>query len=426
MDERTTEDLRETKPGRQRPVQAPVSRRRRWPAFVGLLAVAVAALAWWLLERPAPQTTPAGRGNTATATPVVTDTAQKADIDITLDALGTVTSLATVTIKSQISGHLTHIAFEEGQMVKQGDPLAEIDARPYELTLAQAQGQLLRDQALLDDAQLDLARYQKLAVTNAIPKQQLDTQASLVKQDQGVVAGDQAQIDTAKLNIAYCHIVAPVSGRVGLRQVDLGNYVTPGDATGIVVITQLQPIAVIFTLPEDDLPPILKRLHDNAKLSVTAFDRSGATQLATGSLSTLDNQIDTTTGTLKLKAQFANTDESLFPNQFVNIRLLVDVLRDTTVVPSGAIQRGAPGTFVYLVNADQTVAVRPVTLGPTSGDRVTVRTGLSTGDRIVVDGADRLRDGAKVSVPNANGGSATPGGPATAQPGGRRGSRNGP
>jgi multidrug efflux system membrane fusion protein len=396
MDTRTTEDRQETLPGRQRPKRV---RHRARAGVIGVL-VAIGAATWWYLNRLAPQA-PTGRPSTAIAIPVGAATAETGDIDILLDELGTVTSLATVTIRSQISGYLTQVAFTEGQIVKQGDLLAQIDSRPYELALSQAEGQLARDQALLADARLDLARFQLLAKTNAIPKQQLDTQDALVKQDEGIVKSDQAMIGTAKLNIAYCHIVAPVNGRVGLRLVDQGNYVTPTDASGIVVITQLEPITVVFTVPEDNVPQILKRLHVNAKLPATAYDRSGNTKLATGSLLTLDNQIDVTTGTLKLKAQFANDDESLFPNQFVNIRLLVDALHDTTVVPTSAIQRGAPGTFVYLIKPDLTVTAQPVTLGPANGDRVSIASGLAPGDRVVVDGADRLREGAKVDVRNS-------------------------
>src|SRR5579883_3039214 len=248
------------------------------------------------------------------AMPVVVAPAVTGDIDITLNALGTVTSLATVTIKSQISGYLMNVAYQEGQVVKKGDLLAEIDSRPYELALKNAQGALERDQAMLQQAELDLKRYQDLAKTNAIPRQQLDQQVALVAQDKGNVLSDQAQIETQKLNIAYCHIVAPVTGRVGLRLVDQGNYVTPNDATGLVVITQFQPITVIFPVAEDNLPQITRRLKAAGTLPVTAFDRSGSVKLATGELRTLDNQIDTTTGTLKLRAEFANDDETLFPN----------------------------------------------------------------------------------------------------------------
>jgi multidrug efflux system membrane fusion protein len=259
---------------------------------------------------------------------------------------------------------------------------------------------------MLQGAELDLKRYQDLVKTNAIARQQLDQQSALVLQDRGLVMSDQAQIDTQKLNIAYCHIVAAVSGRVGLRLVDQGNYVTPGDSGGIAVITQLRPISVVFTVAEDNLPQIVKRIRAEATLPVTAFDRSGATMLATGELKTLDNQIDTTTGTLKLRAEFANEDEILFPNQFVNVKLLVDVLHNTTIVPTSAIQRGAPGTFVYLVDAENRVTVKQVTLGPTSGDRVAVRSGLAAGDLVVIDGADKLRNGARIALRDPNGGGA--------------------
>jgi membrane fusion protein, multidrug efflux system len=409
MDDRTKTERPEAWPGPQTrptpasPKQTPPARGRRLlrRAFGVLLVVlAVAAVAWWARERPQSS---APRGGRSAVPPVATAAVQSGDINVTINALGTVTSLATVTIRSQISGQIVRVAFTEGQIVKQGDLLVEIDSRPYQLALAQAEGALKRDQALLQAAQLDLERYQNLAKTNAIPRQQLDTQAALVLQDQGLVITDQAQIDTAKLNIAYCHIVAPVSGRVGLRQVDQGNYVTAGDATGLVVLTQLTPISVVFTTAEDNLPPILRRVQAGATLPVAAYDRSGRTKIATGSLLTFDNQIDTTTGTVKLRAQFDNADNALFPNQFVNVELLVDVMHDTPVVPSSAIQRGAPGTFVYLVNADNTVAVRKVELGPVNGDRVAIKSGLAPGDQVVVDGADKLRDGATITLRQENG-----------------------
>jgi multidrug efflux system membrane fusion protein len=435
MDDRTTTDFIRTQP-----LDRPVTRTRvksKTGRRLGLLLLLIGAAAagWWVYNRqPAPP--PARQNAFAGVMPVVAAPAVTGDIDITLNGLGTVTSLATVTVKSQISGQLIRVAYQEGQTINKGDLVAEIDSRPYELALAQAQGALERDQALLQSAELDLKRYQDLAKTNAIPRQQLDTQVSLVAQDKGLVIADKAQIDTQKLNIAYCHIVSPVTGRAGLRLVDPGNYVTANDAGGIVVITQLQPISVIFTVAEDNLPQIVKRLRAGATLPVTAFDRSGATALATGTLKTLDNQIDTTTGTLKLRAEFVNQDDSLFPNQFVNVRLLIDTLRDAVVVPTSAIQRGAPGTFVYLVNADNTVAVRPVTLGPSSAERVAIQAGLAPGDRVVVDGADKLRSGARVVPRNADGGAGggrAPGGnpptgrgaaTGTADPGGNAGAGN--
>jgi len=385
-------------------------------AVVLLLIVAVA---WWIETRPAAQ--PAGgRAGAGAPMSIVPATVAMGDIDITLDALGTVTSLSSVTVRTQITGQLINIDFREGQDVKKGDPLVEIDSRPYEIARQQAQGQLTRDQALLDDAKLDLARYKTLASQNAIPKQQYDTQDALVHQYEGTVVSDQAQIDSAQLNITYCHIVAPAAGRVGLRQVDQGNYVTPGDTNGIVLITQMQPITVIFTMPEDNLPAVLGRIHAGATLSASAYDRSATTLLGTGTLMTLDNQIDTTTGTVKLRAQFANESENLYPNQFVNIKLLVDTLHDAVVMPTSAVQRGSPGTYVYLVNADNTVSMRMINLGPANGERQSVRSGLALGDRVVVDGADKLRDGAKIIVRDAAAGATTAPPNPTAQPGAAR------
>jgi membrane fusion protein, multidrug efflux system len=358
----------------------------------------VGGLVWWIRQAPPPQ--PSGRAaSSGSAMPVVAGTVEKGDIDIAFDGLGTVTPLATVTVVSQISGLLMKVAYQEGQIVRQGDLLVEIDSRPYELALRNAQGQLERDQALLDNAQLDLARYQQLVTQNAVPKQTLDTQKSLVVQYQGAVITDQATIDTAKLNIAYCHITSPVTGRVGLRLIDQGNYINTASTTNLVVITELQPMSVIFTMPEDNLPEVQERLKANATLEATAFDRAGTNRLAVGTLTTLDNEVDTTTGQVKLRAQFPNDDLALFPNQFVNVRLLVDTVHNATVVPGAAIQRGAPGTFVYLINTqDNTVSVRKVVLGPGTSDRISVRSGLSPGDRVVIDGADKLREGAKISL----------------------------
>ncbi len=323
---------------------------------------------------------------------------QKGDMPVTLSQLGTVTPLATVTVKTQINGYLTEVAFKEGQMVKKGDFLAQIDPRPYQVALEQAEAQLAKDQALLKNAHLDLERYNTLVAQNSIARQTRDTQVSLVAQDQATVKSDQAQIDVQKLNLAYCRIVSPVTGRVGLRQVDAGNYVQTSDPNGIVVVTQLQPISVIFTLAEDSLPAVMKQVRAGATLSVSAFDRTGTTELGSGTLETVDNQIDTTTGTVKLRAVFDNKAEVLFPNQFVNVRLLVDTMHDTYIVPVSAIQRGAPGTFVYLVSPDNTVTVAKVKLGPGDGQRIAILSGLQLGESVVVDGADRLRDGAKVTL----------------------------
>jgi multidrug efflux system membrane fusion protein len=365
---------------------------------------AVAGVAWWL--RPAPS--PPRRPTTPAAIPVVADTAQKGDVDITLNGLGTVTSLATVNVRTQINGQLTDVPFKEGQLVKKGDLLAQIDPRPYEAALKQAQGQFTRDQGLLNQAQMDLKRYQSLTKSEAIPRQTYEDQFYIVKQYEGALQIDQGLIDAQNLNITYCHIVSPLDGLVGLRLVDPGNYIQTTENSNLAVITQLKPITVIFTVPEDEVPQILKRLRANATLPVTAFDRSGNTRLATGMLTTTDSQIDPTTGTLRLKASFPNEDEGLFPNQFVNVQLLVDVLHGATVVPTSAIQRGAPGAFVYLINADGTVAARPVELGPGGADRVAVRSGLTPGDRVVVDGADQLRDGARITLRNAHGAAPAP------------------
>ena len=381
------------------PTRTPVSRRALWLLLIALLA---AGGIWWLSQRATTQN-PGGRAG-APPMPVVVAPAAKGDVNIVFNALGTVTPTATVIVRSQISGHLQQINFAEGQKVKQNDLLAVIDPRPYELALEQAQGQLIKDQALLKQAQTDLARYQVLAKEDSIAQQTVDAQVQLVHQYEGAIKIDQGQIDNDNLNIAYCHVTAPVSGRVGLRQVDLGNYVTPGDTNGLVVITQLQPITAIFTLPEDNLPAVIKQLNAGATLQVEAYDRGNTTKLATGKLISVDNQIDTTTGTIKLRAQFDNEDGLLFPNQFVNIRLLVDVLHDATVIPTAAVQRGAPGTFVYVVKPDSTVGVQAIKLGPTEGEKVAVQSGLSVGDRVVTDGADKLRDNAKIAVREAGAG----------------------
>ena len=331
--------------------------------------------------------------------PVHVATATQGDMPVVLTALGTVTPLATVTVQTQLSGTLQTVAFQEGQMVKKDDLLAQIDPRPYQISLENAQGALARDQALLQTARLDLKRYQTLLAQDSIASQQVDTQASLVQQYIGTVKSDQANIDTYKLDLIYARITAPVSGRVGLRQVDPGNYVTPNLTNGLVVITQLQPISVIFTVSEDSLPQIMKQVQAGAKLSVTAYDRSNTTSLATGALETLDNQIDTTTGTLKLRAMFNNPDNLLFPNQFVNARLLVNTIHDAVIVPTSAVLNGSMGQFVYVVQPDNTVTVRQVKTGPVDGERTSIASGLQAGERIVIDGSDRLKEGAKITIP---------------------------
>jgi len=379
------------------PSQTATSRsRRRFVLTSILILLLLAGVVWWNRPGSAPQ--PANSGRNAAPMSIVPEVVGKGDIGININALGTVSSLATVTIRSQISGQLVRVAFREGDEVKKGDLLAEIDSRPYEATLAQAKGQLARDEALLRGAQVDLTRYQGLAAQNAVPRQTLDTQTALVAQDQGTVEADRATVRSAEVNLQYCRIISPLDGRVGLRQVDQGNYVTPGDINGLVVITQLQPISVLFTVPEDNLQAIAKRIQAGAVLPATAYDRSGATKIADGTLQTFDSQIDQTTGTIKLRAQFTNDTRVLYPNQFVNIRLLLDTHKDVTTISTAGVQRGVPGTFVYLINADSTVSVRPIQLGATEGDHVEVLSGLTPGDRIVIDGADKLRDGAKINV----------------------------
>src|SRR5580700_3538563 len=331
----------------------PAKPKSRGGVVLTLLIVAalIAGVVWWTKHQAAPQPERQGRGGrNAPPMSIVPETVAKGDINITLNALGTVTSLATVTVRSQISGYLIKNDFKEGDEVKKGDLIAEIDPRPYEATLAQAKGQLARDEAQLKGAQVDLTRYQGLAAQNAVSHQTLDTQIALVGQDQGTVEADRAAVKSAEVNLNYCRILSPLDGRVGLRQVDQGNYVTPGDANGLVVITQLKPISVLFTVPEDYLQAISKRLQEGAVLPAAAFDRSGATKIADGTLQTFDSQIDPTTGTIKLRAQFQNDDRLLYPNQFVNIRLLLDTHKDVTTMSTAGIQRGAPGTFVYLVN----------------------------------------------------------------------------
>ncbi|MGR3908846.1 MdtA/MuxA family multidrug efflux RND transporter periplasmic adaptor subunit [Burkholderia sp. SR8] len=398
---------------------SPAPRRSRRTLALGTLAVVViGGLLWWHPWNRTPAGAPAagsaasaanaggghrGRGGPAAMAnvpqPVSVATATRGEMPIVLSALGTVTPLASVTVKTQLSGYLQSVAFQEGQIVKKGDLLAQIDPRPYQVALANAEGTHARDAALLATARIDLKRYQTLLSQDSIASQTVDTQASLVKQYEGTVKTDQAAIDSAKLNLAYARITAPVSGRVGLRQVDPGNYVTPGDTNGIVVITQLQPMSVIFTTSEDNLPQIVKQVNAGQKLSVTAYNRNNTVPLETGSLETLDNQIDTSTGTIKLRATFANKDGLLFPNQFVNTRLLVDVMRDATIVPTAAVLTGSIGQFVYIVKPDNTVTVRKVKVGPVDGERTSILSGVALGERVVTDGSDRLREGSKISIP---------------------------
>jgi len=375
-----------------------IARRPRRLAWIGLAVLVLAAggASVFLLQPGDIQQRPASRRG---ATPILAAAARTGDINIYLNGLGTVTPLKTVTVRSRVDGGLIRVLFTEGQLVKEGDLLAEIDPRPYQAQLAQFEGQMARDQALLANARIDLERYRTLYTQDSIAKQQVDTQEALVRQYEGTVKADQGQVDNVRLQLAYARITALVGGRLGLRLVDPGNVVRAGDANGLVVITQLQPITVVFTIPQDNLPGVLKRLRSGDRLPVEAYDREQKVKLATGALLTVDNQIDPSTGTVKLKAQFPNEDDGLFPNQFVNVRMLLDTRRDATLVPSAAVVRGGQGTFVYVINEDRTVALRKVNVGIAEADSVSVESGLAPGERVVVEGSDRLRDGAKVEIP---------------------------
>jgi membrane fusion protein, multidrug efflux system len=396
----------ETRIVRTAPPQPP---RRGWIGWVVVLVLA--GIGYWQWPRlktflPADsgnassQGTGKGgrgrRGGGGGSTQVVATRASKGNIKVFVTGLGAVTPIYTVTVNSRVTGELMKVQFKEGQIVQKGDLLEEIDPRPYEVQLEQAQGQLIHDEALLKDAKLDLDRYNTLIKQDAIPQQTLDAQVALVTQYEGTIKTDQSQIDNAKLNLIYCHITSPISGRVGLRLVDPGNIVQSTATGGLVVITQLDPISVIFTTAEDQLPPILDRMHSGQELGVEAWDRELKNKLADGKLETIDNQIDPTTGTLKLRAVFANSNGKLFPSQFVNARLLVQQKQNITLLANNAIQRNAQGTYVWLVNPDQTVGVRNVTVGTTEGDQSEITAGLQPGDEVVTVGVDRLEEGGKV------------------------------
>jgi multidrug efflux system membrane fusion protein len=402
-------------PGRQR--EDPPQRPRSGKGWIWLLVLLVAAAAGYYFYsksggNPGAGNAPAaggaggpgGRGRGFGATPVVAARAKKGDISVYVEALGNVTPLSTVTIKSRVDGQLMEVKYKEGDIVQQGAPLVEIDTRPYQVALEQAEGQLLRDQALLANANVDLSRYAGLLKQNAIPEQQYATQKALVAQEEGVVKTDQGQIDAAKLNLVYCHIASPITGRVGLRLVDAGNIVHASDAAGLVVITQIQPISVVFTIPEDKLHTVLPRYRAGQKLPVEAWDRDAGTfsdphkKFATGALSTIDNEIDQTTGTLRLRAIYPNADNALFPNQFVNVRLLVEQKRGVVLVPNGAVQITTDNKYVYLVKPDSTVTVRNIVVGTTEGDQTEVVSGLNAGDVLVMQGVDKLNEGSKVVV----------------------------
>jgi membrane fusion protein, multidrug efflux system len=403
-------------------------RKKLWPWL--LAAAAVALLAYLLISRNSGAQSKANAARASAAAnapvPVVAAPARIGDIDVHLAGLGSVTALNTAVVKSRVDGQLLRIDFREGQAVAAGTLLAELDPRPFQVQLMQAEGQRAKDEAALQNARVDLQRYQVLMQEDSIPRQQLDTQAATVKQFEAAVKSDQAQIESAKLNLSYCRIIAPIGGRVGLRQVDIGNIVHVGDANGIVVVNQVQPITIIFTIPADRLPQLMQQLHAGRQLPVDAYDRDNKDKLATGMLAAVDNQIDPTTGTVRLRATFPNEAEALFPSQFVNARLLVDTLHDVVLVPSAAIQRSPTAVFVYRIKPDRSVETRNVDLLLTEGDNTAIRSGLAAGDVVVTDGVDRLRPGSKVAVTMAGpGGAGGPGAPAGAPAGAPRGAPGG-
>ena len=440
MDERTRrtdENLKpDLAPGARRLIPEPFKPwvkappHSRWRIGVGvvvllLLGFAIYETVHWVRTA----TPPGGRFPQGALQTVGAATAALGDVRVILNELGTVTPLATVTVQTQINGQLIDVGFTEGQLVKKGDFLAQIDPRPYEYLKEQYEGQLAHDQGLLAQAQMDQKRYQTLAQQNSIARQQAEDQVFIVQQYAGSVKQDQGLVDAQALNIAYCRIVSPITGRVGLRLVDPGNYVQTTKTGGFAVITQLQPISVVFTLPEDDLPEIMPQFTAGTPLIVTAYDRANLRQLAVGKVLAIDNQIDTTTGTVKVKAQFDNENNTLFANQFVNVRLLVKTLQNAVTVPTSAIQRGAPGTYVYVINADNTASVRQVSTGAVDGNITAINSGLSAGERVVTDGTDRLRDGIKVTVASERGqgarGAGAPGGAPGAASGNSSGQRSG-
>ncbi|WP_407309609.1 MdtA/MuxA family multidrug efflux RND transporter periplasmic adaptor subunit [Pseudomonas sp. nanlin1] len=384
----------------------PATRRsRRW-FFAVLVLLLVVGLCWWFWPTlsgnsgaaDAGKAARPGFGGSSAATPVRVAKAEVGDFPLYYKALGTVTATSTVNVRSRVAGELVKINFKEGQRVKAGDLLAEIDPRAYQIALQQAEGTLAQNEAQLKNARIDLQRYKGLYAEDSVAKQTLDTQQALVGQYLGTIKTNQAAVNDAKLNLEFTRIRAPIAGRLGLRQLDIGNLVAANDTTALVVITQVQPISVAFTLPETQLAPVLARFRSGATLSVEAWDRGDREKQATGVLASLDNQIDTTTGTLKFKARFENTDEALFPNQFVSVRLLSDTLKQVVQIPSAAIQFGNDGDFVYVLDGPDKVRIRPLKIGPTDGERTVVEEGLASGDSVVLEGTDRLRDGSAVEV----------------------------
>ena len=370
--------------------------RSWWPWLLAL--VALAGGVYWLRAALGGRPTSAAESAKRPPVPVVVATARAGDMPVYLNGLGSVTAFHTVMVKSRVDGQLINVAFQEGQLVHEGDLLAEIDPRPFQVQLEQAEGQLARDQAQLDDAKRTLARYRELRTQKVVSQQEYDDQAARFGQFEGAIKADRAAIDSARLQLTYARITAPISGRTGLRLVDPGNIVHATDQSGLVVITQLQPIAVVFTIPEDNVPPIMKKLAAGEQPQADAYDRSDQNRIASGTLLTADNQIDQSTGTVRLKAVFRNDDGALFPNQFVNVHLLLDVERGTVIVPVAAIQRGARGTFVYLVKTDHTVEVRPIVVGPAGRTEAAIESGLAADDVVVVEGTDKLREGTVVQA----------------------------
>jgi multidrug efflux system membrane fusion protein len=409
------------------PVEAePRSHVGRWLLFLLVVAAMTGGGYWyrqpilatvssWFAPPADPQ---AALSKAGRAIPVLAAVARQGDLPIYLNGLGTVTPFNVVTVRSRVDGQLDKVAFVEGQTVQQGDLLAEIDPRPFQVMLTQAEGQLARDEASLKNARLDLARYESAG--EAASQQQRDTAGALVAQYEGAVKMDRGQIDSAKLQITYCRIIAPISGKLGLRVVDQGNMVHANDASGLAVIAQVEPIAVVFSLPQDYLPQVQKAMAGKQELAVEAYNRDMRVRLATGALSAVDNQIDAATGTVRFKALFPNKDRALFPNQFVNVRLLVDTKKDTVLIPPAARQRSPRSMFVYVVKADDTVEIRPIKAGPVEEDAASVTEGLSAGEVVVTDGVDKLMPGAKVVVRKAGGAETQP----ATQPGMRRGPRS--
>jgi membrane fusion protein, multidrug efflux system len=392
--------------------------KRRWWLWVLVLGVIAFGVWYYVNSRNASQAATApgaaakgkgGSGAGGFVVPVVVSTAQRGDLPVYFNGLGTVTAFNTVTVRSRVDGQLVSVAFKEGQFVHQGDLLAQIDPRPFQVQLEQALGQLAKDQAQRRDAEVNLERFKLLFKEGVIPQQQLDTQAALVGQFDGSIESDRSQIDNAKLQLTYSRITAPISGRIGLRLVDAGNIVHATDANGLLVITQLQPVSVIFSLPQDQLPEVNAKLRSGVQLTVDAYDRDDTAKIASGKLMTIDNQIDLTTGTYKLKSMFANTDNALFPNQFVNVHLLVDTKHNLTIVPTAAIQRGPQGTYIYAVakdpaGKDSIAKIYPVTIAQTTGNSVGLSAGLNPGDAVVIDGQDKLQDGTKINPSTSAGG----------------------